>query len=118
MNGNETEEKRIKTSNYRTLESAFDVIRLFVFYPTQDSIPGSFSSAPPSSIKSRLKSVLGSVLPTSNAMMKIKHQKTFELVYAFITSKLDSANSLLYGLLFLIDCLQNAQNAAARVIIV
>ena len=37
--------------------------------------------------------------------------------HAFITSKLDNANSLLYGLpKFLIDRLQNVQNAAARVV--
>ena len=42
---------------------------------------------------------------------------TEKLVHAFITSKLDSANSLLYGLpTFLIDRLQNVQNAAARII--
>ena len=41
---------------------------------------------------------------------------TGKLVHAFITSKLDSANSLLYGLpTFLIDRLQNVQNAAARI---
>ena len=38
-------------------------------------------------------------------------------VHAFITSKLDSANSLLYRLpTFLIDRLQNVQNAAACII--
>ena len=42
---------------------------------------------------------------------------TEKLVQAFITSKLDNANSLLYGLpKFLIDRLQNVQNAAARVV--
>ena len=42
---------------------------------------------------------------------------TEKLVHAFITSKLDNANSLLYGLIkFLIDRLQNVQNAAARVV--
>ena len=42
---------------------------------------------------------------------------TERLVHAFITSKLDNANSLLYGLpKFLIDRLQNVQNAAARVV--
>ena len=42
---------------------------------------------------------------------------TEKLVHAFITSKIDSAKSLLYGLpKFLIDCLQTVQNAAARVI--
>ena len=41
---------------------------------------------------------------------------TEKLVHAFITSKIDSANSLLYGLpKFLIDGLQTVQNAAARV---
>ena len=40
---------------------------------------------------------------------------TEKLVHAFITSKLDSTNSLLHGLpTFLIDHLQNVQNAAAR----
>ena len=40
---------------------------------------------------------------------------TEKLVHAFITSKVDSANSLLYGLpKFLIDRLQNVQNFAAR----
>ena len=39
------------------------------------------------------------------------------LVHAFITSKLDSCNSLLYGLpQFLNDCLQAVQNCAARLI--
>ena len=38
-------------------------------------------------------------------------------LFAFIISKLDSVNSLLHGLLtFLIDRLQNVQNAAARII--
>ena len=42
---------------------------------------------------------------------------TEKLVHAFITSKLDNANSLLYGLpKFLIDRLQNVQNAAVRVV--
>ena len=42
---------------------------------------------------------------------------TEKLVHAFITSKLDSVNSLLHGLpTFLIDRLQNVQNAAARII--
>ena len=42
---------------------------------------------------------------------------TEKLVHAFITSKLDSVNSLLYWLpTFLIDRLQNVQNAAARII--
>ena len=42
---------------------------------------------------------------------------TEKLVHAFITSKLDNANSLLYGLpKFLINRLQNVQNAAARVV--
>ena len=42
---------------------------------------------------------------------------TEKLVHAFINSKLDSVNSLLYGLpTFLIDRLQNVQNAAARII--
>ena len=42
---------------------------------------------------------------------------TEKLVQAFITSKLDSDNSLLCGLpTFLIDRLQNVQNAAARII--
>ena len=42
---------------------------------------------------------------------------TEKLVHAFITSKLDSTNSLLYGLAtFLIDRLQNVQNAMACII--
>ena len=42
---------------------------------------------------------------------------TEKLVHAFITSKIDSAKSLLYGLpKFLIDRLQTVQNAVARVI--
>ena len=42
---------------------------------------------------------------------------TEKWVHAFITSKLDNTNSLLYGLpKFLIDHLQNVQNAAARVV--
>ena len=42
---------------------------------------------------------------------------TEKLVHAFITSKIDSAISLLYGLpKFLIDRLQTVQNAAARVL--
>ena len=42
---------------------------------------------------------------------------TEKLVQASITSNLDSGNSLLYGLpTFLIDRLQNVQNAAARII--
>lgn len=42
---------------------------------------------------------------------------TEKLIHAFITSKLDNTNSLLYGLpKFLIDRLQNFQNAAARVV--
>ena len=42
---------------------------------------------------------------------------TEKLVHAFITSKLDSANSLLHGLpTFLIDRLRNVQNSAARII--
>ena len=41
---------------------------------------------------------------------------TEKLVHAFITSKLDNTNSLLYGLpKFMIDHLQNVQNAAALV---
>jgi len=41
---------------------------------------------------------------------------TEKLVHASTTSKLDSANSLLYGLpTFLVDRLQNAQNPAARI---
>ena len=44
-------------------------------------------------------------------------EDTEKLIHAFITSKLDNANSLLYGLpKFLIDRLQNVQNAAARVV--
>jgi hypothetical protein len=39
------------------------------------------------------------------------------LVHAFITSKLDNCNSLLYELpKFLIDRLQNVQNCAARLV--
>ena len=42
---------------------------------------------------------------------------TEKLVHAFITSKLDTANSLLHGLpTFLLDRLQNVQNAAAHII--
>ena len=42
---------------------------------------------------------------------------TEKLVQAFISSKLDSGNSLLYGLpTFLIDRLQNVQNAVAHII--
>ena len=42
---------------------------------------------------------------------------TEKLVHAFIISKLDNANSLFYGpRKFLIDRLQNVQNAAARVV--
>ena len=42
---------------------------------------------------------------------------TEKLVHVLITSKLDNANSLLYGLpKFLIDRLQNAPNAAVCVI--
>ena len=42
---------------------------------------------------------------------------TEKLVHAFITSKLDNTNSLLPGLpKFLIDHLQNVQNATARII--
>ena len=42
---------------------------------------------------------------------------TEKLVHAFITFKLDNTNSLSYGLpKFLIDRLQNVQNAAARVV--
>ena len=42
---------------------------------------------------------------------------TEKLVHAFITSKIDSANSLLYGLpKFLTDRLQTVQNVAARII--
>ena len=42
---------------------------------------------------------------------------TEKLNHAFTTSKLDSANSLLYGLpTFLVDCLQNVQNAVAHII--
>ena len=37
------------------------------------------------------------------------------LVHAFITSKLDNCNLLLYG--FLIDRLQTVQNCAARLVI-
>ena len=41
---------------------------------------------------------------------------TEKLVHAIITSKLDSVNSPLHGLpTFLIDPLQNVQNAAARI---
>ena len=44
---------------------------------------------------------------------------TEKLVHAVITSKLDNANSLLYGMpKFLIDRLQNVQNAASRVLLV
>ena len=39
------------------------------------------------------------------------------LVHAFITSKLDNCNFLLYGLpKFLIEPLQNVQNCAARLV--
>ena len=42
---------------------------------------------------------------------------TEKLLHAFITSKLDNTNSLLYGQpKFLIDHLQNVQNVAARVV--
>ena len=42
---------------------------------------------------------------------------TEKLVHAFITCKLDYANLLLYGLpKFLINLLQNVQNAAARIV--
>ena len=42
---------------------------------------------------------------------------TEKLIHAFTTSKLDSANSLMYGLpTFLVDCPQNVQNAVARII--
>ena len=44
---------------------------------------------------------------------------TEKLVHAVITSKLDNANSLLYGMpKFLIDRLKNVQNAASRVLLV
>ena len=57
---NSQNDRTITSSNHR-LESAFDVTRLFV--PRPISIPGS-----------RLKSVLGRVLPTSNAK---RHQNTY-----------------------------------------
>jgi hypothetical protein len=42
---------------------------------------------------------------------------TETLVHAFNTTKLDNCNSLFYGILeFLLDCLQNVQNSAARLI--
>ena len=44
---------------------------------------------------------------------------TEKLVHAVIASKLDNVNSLLYGMPeFLIDRLQNVQNAASRVLLV
>ena len=47
----------------------------------------------------------------------LSQKDTEILVHAFITSKLDSCNSLLYGLPeFLIDRLQAVQNCAARLI--
>ena len=48
---------------------------------------------------------------------RLSQADTEKLVHAFITSKLDSANSLLHGLpTSLIDRLQNVQNAAASII--
>ena len=47
----------------------------------------------------------------------LSQKDTEILVHAFITSKLDNCNSLLYGLpQFLIDHLQAVQNCAARLI--
>ena len=63
-----------------------------------------------------------SMLVTSSSIQKwlwpgLSLADTEKLVHAFITSKLDNTNSLLYGLpKFLIDRLQNVQNAAARVV--
>ena len=48
---------------------------------------------------------------------RLSQADTEKLVHAFITSKLDSVNSLLHGLpTSLIDRLQNVQNAAASII--
>ena len=58
-----------------------------------------------------------------NTLRKIARIKDYltsdiqTLVHAFITSKLDNCNSLLYGLpKFLIDRQQNVQNCAARLV--
>lgn len=86
------------------------------FKPTPAKQPGSIAKIE-ACVTSTSKACFFHLRNISKVRDCLSPADTKKLVHAFVTCKLDSANSLLYGLLkVLIDRLYNVQNAAARVI--
>ena len=80
------------------------------------SVPTKSCSFDPAPTKV-VKESLDELLPLLTVIINQSHQSAISLIHAFITSKLDYCNNLLYGLPTIhINKLQRVQNAAARLV--